>query len=144
MGRHYTQLSIEERYALARLHAQGRSLRQIAVSLDRAPATIARELKRSIARQQGYRPGYAQEQARARRWCGACLGRDAALRARVLARLKHGWSPEQVAGRFRWEAGQTVISHKTIYRFIYAQTTRTKQSYGWRHYLPRAKWQRGR
>ena len=50
MGRHYTQLDIEDRCELARLHAQGRSLRQIAAALDRAPATIARELKRNTAR----------------------------------------------------------------------------------------------
>ena len=41
------------------------------------------------------------------------------------------------------EAGQTVIAHETIYRFIYAQTTRTKPDRAWRHYLPRAKWRRG-
>ena len=77
------------------------------------------------------------------RWGGARLDRDAALRAQVLARLKHGWSPEQIAGRFRRERGTTIISHETIYRFIYAQTTRSKQSHTWRHYLPRAKWRRG-
>ena len=66
MGRHYTQLSIEDRCELARLHAQGASLRQIATALDRAPSTIARELKRNTSRQQGYQPRYAQEQARAR------------------------------------------------------------------------------
>ena len=102
---------------------RGRSLRQIATALDRAPSTIARELKRNTSRQQGYRPRYAQEQARARRWGGARLDRDAALRAQVLARLKHGWSPEQIAGRFRRERGTTIIAHETIYRFIYAQTT---------------------
>ena len=136
MGRHYTQLSIEDRCELARLHAQGASLRQIATALDRAPSTIARELKRNTSRQQGYQPRYAQEPARARRWGGARLDRAAALRARVLARLKHGWSPEQIAGRLRREAGQTVIAHETIYRFIYAQTTRTKPDRAWRHYLP--------
>ena len=144
MGRHYAQLGIEDRCELARLHAQGCSLRQIAASLDRAPATIARELKRNMSRQQGYRPVYAQEQAHARRWRGARLDRDATLREQVLARLKQGWSPEQIAGRFRRDKRRSVISHETIYRFIYAQTTRTKQSHTWRHFLPRAKWKRGR
>ena len=65
MGRHYTQLSTEDRCELACLYAQGCSLRQIATTLDRAPATIARELKRNTSRQQGYQPRYAQEQARA-------------------------------------------------------------------------------
>jgi IS30 family transposase len=35
-----------------------------------------------------------------------------------------------------------VISHETIYRFIYAQLARTKD-YSWRQYLPRAKSKRG-
>ena len=144
MGRHYTQLSIEDRCELARLHAAGRSRRQIAAALDRAPSTIARELKRNRSRQPGYRPRYAQEQARARRWGGARLDRDATLRAQVLARLKLGWSPEQIAGRFRRERGTTIIAHETSYRFIYAQTTRTEAGRAWRHYLPRAKWKRGR
>lgn len=143
MGRYYTQLDIEDRCELARLHAAGRSLRQIAAVLDRAPSTIARELKRNTSRQQGDQPRYAQEQARARRWGGARLDRDATLRAQVLARLKHGWSPAQIAGRFRRERGTTIIAHETIYRFIYAQTTRTEAGRAWRHYLPRAKWKRG-
>ena len=43
----------------------------------------------------------------------------------------------------RRDAGRTIIAHETIYRFIYAQTTRTKPARAWRHYLPRAKWRRG-
>ena len=143
MGQNYTQLGIEDRCERARLYAQGCSLRQIAATLDRAPSTIARELKRNASRQQGYRPRYAQEPARARRWGGARLDRDAGLRAPVLTRLKQGWSPEQIAGQRRREAGRTVISHETIYRFSYAQTTRTKPGRAWRYYLPRAKWKRG-
>ena len=61
---------------------------------------------------------------------------------RCLCRLKQGWSPEQVAGRLAMESGKRVISHESIYRFIYAQMAR-KKDYGWRHYLPRAKSKRG-
>ncbi len=46
MGNRYTQITIEERCELARLQTAGHSIRQIAASLDRAPSTIARELKR--------------------------------------------------------------------------------------------------
>ena len=125
------------------IHTTGHSIRQIAATLDRAPSTVARELKRNAARPQGYQPGYADQQARARRWQGAKLARDPALRAAGLARLQAGWSPQQVAGRRAWEHGQSVIAHETIYRFIYAQMARTKE-YAWRHYLPRAKAKRGR
>ena len=76
------------------------------------------------------------------RWRGSQMERDGTLRARVLSRLAQGWSPEQVAGRLALEAGRVVISHESIYRFIYGQLARTKD-YGWRHYLPRAKSKRG-
>ena len=53
-----------------------------------------------------------------------------------------GLSPEQVAGRLALENGRPVLSHETIYRFIYAQITR-HNDYSWRYYLPRAKAKRG-
>ena len=40
------------------------------------------------------------------------------------------------------EHGSTMISHETIYRFIYAQITR-HNDFSWRNYLPRAKARRG-
>ena len=142
MGKQYQQVAFEERCEISRLRAEGRSVRQIAASLDRAPSTIARELKRNGSRTQGYRPSYAQQPARAPRWRGARLGRDDALRDLVLSRLKPDWSPEQVAGRLALETGAKVISHESIYRFIYVQLAR-KKDYSWRHYLPRAKSKRG-
>jgi transposase, IS30 family len=142
MGRHYEQLSLDERCEIARLQAEGRSMRQIAAAVDRPPSTVSRELKRNSGHHVGYKPGYAQEQAKARRWAGSRLDREPDLRGAVLERLARGWSPEQVAGRLAHEAGHRVISHESIYRFIYAQIARTKD-YGWRRYLARAKSKRG-
>jgi IS30 family transposase len=142
MGRRYAQLSLEERCTIARLQGEGRSVRQIAAAVDRPPSTVSRELKRNRSRDAPYKPAYAEQQARARRWTGARLERESALRAAVLERLAAGWSPEQIAGRLAREAGRKVISHESIYRFIYAQIARTK-NHGWRHYLPRAKARRG-
>jgi IS30 family transposase len=142
MGRDYEQLSLDQRWEISRLQAAGASIRQIAAALDRAPSTISRELKRNQGRQVGYRPGYAQEQRRARRWTGSRLERQPSLRRAVLERLRRGWSPEQIAGRLAREAGHKVISYESIYRFIYAQIARTKD-YRWRHYLPRGKSKRG-
>jgi transposase, IS30 family len=138
----YTQLSLEERCSIARLHEAGQSIRQIAAALDRQPSTIARELKRNTGRKVGYQPAYAQAQASARRWAGSRLERDDSLRETVLARLGAGWSPEQIAGRLAREEGHKVISHESIYRFVYAQLKRTNDT-TWRLYLPRAKIKRG-
>ena len=142
MGRRYDQLSLEDRCEIARLQADGRSVRQIAAALDRAPSTISREIRRNRGRQVGYKPTYAQEQTQARRWAGSRLEREPDLRRAVCDRLAEGWSPEQVAGRLAREAAHKVISHESIYRFIYAQIARTKD-YRWRHYLPRGKSKRG-
>jgi IS30 family transposase len=142
MGTKYAQISIEERCRIASLQEQGRSIRQIAAALDRAPSTVAREIKRNAGPRVDYRPAYANEQTRARRWKGSKLERNQSLRRAVLGRLEQGWSPEQVAGRFAREQANPSVSHETIYRFIYAQIARTKD-YSWRNYLPRSKSKRG-
>ena len=141
MGRKYEQLSLDERCEIARLQAAGCSIQKIAAALDRSPSTVSRELKRNRG-VHAYKPSYAQDQAKARRWAGSRLDREPALRRAVLRRLAQGWSPEQVAGRLAREAGRKVISYESIYRFIYAQIARTKD-YRWRHYLPRDKSKRG-
>ena len=137
MGQDYRHFSLEERIEIARLQAQGQSIRQIASALDRAPSSISRELKRNKGARD-YKSVYAQEQAQARRWSGSILERNPELRNTVFAGLRNGLSPEQVVGRLRRETTTAVISHETIYRFIYAQIARHKD-YSWRHYLPRAK-----
>ena len=142
MGKKYKHLSLEERCSIARLHEDGQSVGQIAAALDRSASTIAREIGRNSSRQQGYKPAYAHQQAQARRWTGSRLERDEALRTMVFDKLTLGWSPEQVSGYLRRCAKPTHISYESIYRFIYAQITRTKD-YRWRHYLPRSKSKRG-
>lgn len=143
MGERYGQLSLEERCKIAELQQAGQSLRQIAAALDRSPSSISRELKRNRGAQVGYKPAYAQQQSAARRWKGSRLERNAELRALVLDRLEHGWSPEQIAGWLARGKTTTRISYESIYRFIYAQIRRTNDG-SWRHYLPRAKGKRGR
>lgn len=136
MVQRYKQFSLEERCEISRLSSEGVSIRQIAATLGRAPSSISRELKRNEGALVGYRPGYAQEQAAARRWSGSRLDRDAELRQSVLDDLVAGWSPEQIAGR------SGALSYETIYRFIYAQIAR-HNDFSWRHYLPRGKSRRG-
>jgi IS30 family transposase len=99
MGRIYAQIGLEERCEIARLCASGRSIRQIATALDRAPSTIAREVKRNRSQPSGYLPVYASEQSRARRWTGSKLDRHPELRESVIVGLATGLSPELVAGR---------------------------------------------
>src|SRR4029077_17992343 len=97
MGRKYRQLSLDDRCEIARLQADGRSVRQIAAALDCAPSTIYREIRRNRGRHVGYEPSYAHERAKARRWTGSRLEREPGLRRAVLERLAAVWSPAQVA-----------------------------------------------
>lgn len=142
MERRYEQFSLEERCTVSRLSQAGKTIRQIAAAMDRAPSSVARELKRNSGTQVGYQPAYAEQQAKSRRWRGSRLLRQPDLQKDVLERLGYGWSPAQVAGRLNKEKGRKVISYESIYRFIDSEIRRTKD-YSWRHYLPRGKTKRG-
>ena len=146
MGQCYGQLSLEERVEIYRLHASGKSQNEIASALDRAPSTISRELRRNSRPTKvwagGYEPVRAQQLAeRRRRWDGRFkLARQPDLRNRVGKRLAMGHSPEQIAGRLALEHGRVIISHESIYRFIYH---RAAQKDCWHCLLPRRKRRRG-
>lgn len=143
MGQRYSQLSLEERCSIAQWHSIGQSIQKIAAALDRSASTISREVRRNGGKKVGYKPSYADEQAKARRWRGSRLARQPDLQKHVLDRLAMGWSPAQIAGRLAREKDSRRISHESIYRFLYAQMRRSDDG-AWRHYLPRAKAKRGR
>src|SRR6266487_4670585 len=103
MGQKYEQLSLEQRCTIARYSQAGKTIRKIAAAMDRAPSTIARELKRNRGAKVGYQPVYAEQQAKSRRWRGSRLLRQPPLQAEVLQGLRQGWSPAQVAGRLKRE-----------------------------------------
>src|SRR6476661_6987727 len=107
MGRCYGHFSLEERCELSRLSHAGKTIRQIAAAMDRAPSTVARELKRNSGAKVGYQPAYAEQQAKSRRWRGCRLLRNTALQEQVLHGLRRGWSPAQVAGGLKTIAGDT-------------------------------------
>jgi len=147
MEKNYQHLSLSERIELYRMHKANYSMRAIATALGRSASTISRELKRNSeptkAWDSGYEPARAQTVSeRRRRWDARFkLARDATLRACVRERLVAGWSPEQIAGQLKSEAGHAVISHESIYRFIYH---RSAQKDYWHRLLPRRKSRRGR
>ncbi len=147
MGKSYGQLDLKERIEIYRLHADGKSVRWIGAMLNRSPSTISRELRRNGVATKSWPGGYAADRAQAlaerrRRWdCRYKLARQPALRALVGDRLAMGWSPEQIAGRLARFYGHTVISHESIYRYVYH---RSAQKDYWHRLLPRRKSRRGR
>jgi IS30 family transposase len=147
MGKRYDQLGLVERIEIYRLHADGKSLRQIAGVLGRCPSTISRELQRNSKPSHqwagGYEPARADDLTRRRHARGRAhkLERLPALRAHVLGRLARGWSPEQIVGRLGWQHGRSPISHESIYRYIYWRSWSFCETL--HRLLPRHKYRRG-
>jgi len=140
-------LGLEERIEIYRRRRGGDSLLEIARRLGRHVSTISRELKRNSLATKAWSNGYCPVRAqqlteRRRRWDGRFkLARQPDLQNLVKDRLAMGHSPEQIAGRLTLEHGHTVISHESIYRFIYH---RSAQKDYWHRLLPCRKFRRGR
>lgn len=142
MENSYRQLSLDERSEIYRLYKDGKSRREIGRIVGRSGATISRELRRNSGPKVGYQVGWAMIQTRARR-CRKLykLERSSALREAVLNSLAMGQSPEQIAGRLELENGRPVISHESIYRYVYWRVNSHKDYL--HKLLPRARFKRG-
>ena len=118
MGTEYTHLQPFEREHLCRRLIEGASFRTIARELGRDAGTLSREVARNQRRSGEYWPEDAQRKTRARRFRGNRCERDAELNAYVRERLVLGWSPQQIAGRMRYEShgqpnGPAVLESRT-------------------------------
>jgi len=121
-----TALRLEEREEISRGIAAGRSIRQIAERLGRAPSTVSREIRRNGG-SQGYRANRADRRAweRALRPKPCRLTEHRELRWRVAQKLALQWSPEQISGWLRqaFPTDQNMqMSHEAIYRSLFIQT----------------------
>ena len=122
----YSRLSFEERCELGRGLREGRSVRELAAGLGRAPSTVSRELARNGGRG-SYRAWHAQgrwKQCR-RRPKVFKLEAHRQLRRRVEQLLTKDWSPTQIACRLRKEHRDDPrwwVSPETIYRSLYVQS----------------------
>ena len=137
-------LSMEEREEIFAGVEGGKTIRAIACTLDRAPSTVMRELRRNMRQQYrttsrlrngrgaprsqpwDYRPSLAQRRAdhMASRQKPAKLTTNRLLRELVQAKLEDRLSPEQIAAQLRLEhpdQPEMWVSHETIYQSIYVQ-----------------------
>ena len=136
MGKHYEQLTAEERASIMMMKASNCSARHMARTLRRSPSTITRELARFAAwanqaaalacapaqydaRTAGLRARRARFKCRRR----SKLAGDTVLFGVVQHFLALGWSPSQIAGTLKrmWPHEPLhTVSHETIYTCIYA------------------------
>ena len=118
-------LTLAEREEISRAVVAGQSIRSIAASLERAPSTISREIKRNGDRET-YRASQADQAAwdRAHRPKTCKLVANSALAHIVAGKLQMRWSPEQIAGWLKHtypDNENDQVSHETIYRSLYIQ-----------------------
>ena len=118
-------LTLSEREEISRGVARHHSLRSIAAHLKRSPSTISREIKRNGGID-SYRAAKADQAAwdRAHRPKQCKLASHPVLKRMVAAKLKHHWSPKQIAGWLKRAYPQEEckqVSHETIYRSLFIQ-----------------------
>ena len=127
----YKQLTVKERETIQEMLWHKQSVRAIAKALGRRPSSISREITRNqTPKKQLYRPRLAHDKAVARRSNRGSRRPDSndRLRTYTVAKLKLGWSPEQIAAR-SWELTGTSISYGTTCQYIYAQIHRAGRGY---------------
>jgi IS30 family transposase len=111
------------------------SLRAIAEALGRSVSTISRELRRNLDGRGEYHPDLAcvLYWKRRERLVVRPKSEHAQLMHLVVKWLKEDWSPEQIAGRFRYvqfvNDPEYWISHETIYRYVKADRRRGGKLY---------------
>lgn len=133
---HHKKLQALERDQIALWRGQGVTQREIARRLGRSVSTINDELRRNGHAQAGYVAIHAHQRATERK-SGAGKRyplKDPVTYAFVTEQLRHGWSPEQIAGRLTKKHPDQHIHPETIYRFIYAPENQARQRW---EYLPR-------
>lgn len=135
----YKHLSSEERDKIAVLRAKSYSYGSIARAIDRDKATVYRELGRNRSPIYNvYLPHKAEGRAKDRK---SKSGKRQRLKSRiirryVIAKLRRGWSPEQISGKLHNDHPERSISYEAIYRYIYDKETRKRINLA--VYLPRA------
>jgi len=115
----YTQITLEERYTIARCRVARMSVAEIAAVLGRHRSTIYREIKRSLCNDGRYRAYKAQRRTNGRRSRSRRNRHFGQEEWSIVERyLREKWSPEQISGRLAKD-GILRISHETIYQHIW-------------------------
>lgn len=121
----YKRLDKQERENISRGLAQQKTLRAIAMEINRAPSTISREIKRNSGKS-SYRAFSASRRANtaatSRRGGKSKIAQQDQLRRYVLEKMQEEWSPEEISKRVKIEYARDMamqVSHEAIYQFIY-------------------------
>lgn len=120
----HTQFNRDTRIELAVLLNTGKSQTDCANILGMHRTNVCEEINRNKDPDGIYRGVHAHKRALARRKEAKKKYRkienDTELRRYIVSKIRRYWSPEQIAGRLKKMCGGfSIISHETIYQFIY-------------------------
>lgn len=112
------------RKTLSHLLKGKHTYKEIALVIRKSKSSISDEIKRNSGGKEKYDAYDAHGNAEMR-WLNKKkrkkLEISFGLREYVIEKIEKDWAPEQIAGVLREEAkGKTVISHETIYQFVYS------------------------
>lgn len=128
MRQKYKQLTLEEREEIYKLEQKKIRKSDIADAVGHHKSTIYRELNRNKS-SAGYLPDTAHKLSLDRCYKGLKIDRNPELKKYIIDKLNDGWSPEMIAGYLKKEKGITVISHETIYAYIYSKEGNKNELY---------------
>jgi IS30 family transposase len=123
------QLTFFDRKMIEKLLKKGMGIREIGRAMEKPHNTISDEIRKNkYPHEYEYNAELAQfrhEQRQLNKGNRGKIDRRSELKKYIIARiLEDDWSPEQIAGYLREKHIMTIVSHETIYRFIYSQEGR--------------------
>ena len=122
----YKQLTLGQRYEIQTLCKEGKNQKEIATSLNVSKSTISREIARNSASGK-----YKAEEAHRRYDYKKSYRKPRVLKGQIILDIKSGLkndlSPEQIVGDAKLN-GKAMVSHETIYTFVYSCQKRQRQS----------------
>ena len=119
--RKYRRMTYEDRCHISALLQAKHSIAEISKKCGFHKSSIYRELRRNCS-YKIYRADLANRKTQKRyRKCRRKKIITPAIKEELIAYLSFGWSPEQIAGRFKREKHHS-LSRQTIYRAFYSHT----------------------
>lgn len=117
----YSRITEKERYLIEYGIRNGRSMRQIAKSIERPAKTIWLEIKRNKGIIGYYAAEAHYKSSKSNKIGYSKITKNKKLEGYIKEKLKLKWSPEVISGRWTKENPNSKISHETIYQWIYNQ-----------------------
>lgn len=118
-------LTYSDREIIEKLLKKKVSIRSIGKIIGHGHSTISDEIRKNKSSYEkeyvSHLAQYRHEVRQKNKGNVRKIDRRKWLKEHIISKLNDDWSPEQIAGELRKEYGKTLISHETIYQFIYSE-----------------------